>query len=115
MLNIISWIKNKEGIKPNKKDGFKIEHYPDRKIKDFWLYIIDEDGGTKKFKIKHMKDFIDNFEKRLKKYNLTFVLFHKVPFLWLQIRTYIYGESDIITFSGKEAEAFLRVIRSLLK
>jgi len=36
-------------------------------------------------------------------------------FSWLQIRRYIYVESDIITFSGKEAEAFLRIARSLAK
>jgi hypothetical protein len=32
-------------------------------------------------------------------------------FSWLQIRRYNYVESDIIAFSGEEAEAFLEVIR----
>jgi hypothetical protein len=115
MRNIISWLKKRVGFKQNKKDDFEIEHYPDRKIKDFRLYIIDEDGDTKKFKIKNLKYFIGNFEKRLKKYDATFILFHKKPFLWLQIRKYVYGESDIITFSDKEAQSLLRIIRSLPK
>lgn len=115
MRNIISWIKKKALSKHKRKDDFKIEHYPDRKIKEFWLYIIDENGDTKKFKIKNLKDFMDNFEKKLKKYDPTFILFHKEPFLWLQIRSYISGEADIITLSNKEAQAFLKIARSLPK
>ncbi len=112
---MISWLKKKGISKQKRNNDFKIEHYPDRKIKDFRLYIIDENGDTKKFKVKNLKDFIDNFENRLKKYDLTFVLFHKEPKPWLQIRTYTYGESDIITFSAKEAQAFLKTVKSLAK